>query len=165
VAECRRWAARAPRFCRCWRSQKGGKEWGWGGSSPAVCCAATTLPSKGDKETDHVLELLGFSDAAKGVRQLKWLIILIEQKRVKKILLVADNKLLRHACSRNGTQSSTVLRGIHCHLHVGPVPHVSESSPSAVLQRRLIQPEQTYLLFDLIWIWICSIVADCHFMF
>jgi hypothetical protein len=40
---------------------------------------------------------------------------------------------------RMGTQSSAVLRGTHCHLHVGPVPHVSESSPSAVLQRRLIR--------------------------
>jgi hypothetical protein len=38
-----------------------------------------------------------------------------------------------------GTQSSAVLRGTHCHLHVGLVPHVSESSPSAVLQRRLIR--------------------------
>jgi hypothetical protein len=37
-----------------------------------------------------------------------------------------------------GNKSSAVLRGTHCHLHVGPVPHVSESSPSAVLQRRLI---------------------------
>jgi hypothetical protein len=38
-----------------------------------------------------------------------------------------------------GNKSSAVLRGTHCHLHVGPVPHVSESSPSAVLQRRLIR--------------------------
>jgi hypothetical protein len=34
-------------------------------------------------------------------------------------------------------QSSAVRRGTHCQWHVGPVPHVSESSPS-VLQRRLI---------------------------
>jgi hypothetical protein len=40
--------------------------------------------------------------------------------------------------SSPGTQSSAVLVGTHCHLHVSPVPHVSESSPSAVLQRRLI---------------------------
>jgi hypothetical protein len=41
-------------------------------------------------------------------------------------------------CLRDGNKSSAVLRGTHCHLHVGPVPHVSESSSSAVLQRRLI---------------------------
>jgi hypothetical protein len=49
-------------------------------------------------------------------------------------------EVLHHGRSGGfGTQSSAVLRGTHCHLHVGLVPHVSESSPSAVLQRRLIR--------------------------
>jgi hypothetical protein len=46
-------------------------------------------------------------------------------------------------CGGKGNKSSAVLRGTHCHLHVGPVPHVSESSPSAVLRRRLIRREDT----------------------
>jgi hypothetical protein len=38
-----------------------------------------------------------------------------------------------------GEERNPILGGTHRHLHVGPVLHVSESSPSAVLQRRLIR--------------------------
>jgi hypothetical protein len=57
--------------------------------------------------------------------------------------LLADDEAVR--CGRAGGLSVGILgretetNPTHCHLHVGPVPHVSESSPSAVLQRRLIR--------------------------
>lgn len=75
---CRRWAGGAagfgPRFCRREESKgKGGGQVGGGRARPGVMLC--WLPSKGDKETDHVLASWDFQISSEGMRLLKWLLI------------------------------------------------------------------------------------------